>query len=167
MGIPFTGGMGFLLTATMGKLFTMTLGIQLTVSNGASEGVYGFFLACHGDSGGQSGLVHADLDDQGPHGGVDGGGVRRDRACPAGPGPSHPHPGYWSVVPLRKTRSGEAIWPLARGGCPNLPNCSNRQMQRRRHADPAANWDAGRNLSDYCPGGIWEPQDFNYGHADR
>jgi hypothetical protein len=32
MGIPFTGGMGFLLTATMGFLFTMTLGIQLTVS---------------------------------------------------------------------------------------------------------------------------------------
>jgi hypothetical protein len=32
MGIPFTGGMGFLLTATMGILFTMTLGIQLTIS---------------------------------------------------------------------------------------------------------------------------------------
>jgi len=32
MGIPFTGGMGFLLTATMGNLFTVTLGIQLTVS---------------------------------------------------------------------------------------------------------------------------------------
>jgi len=32
MGIPFTGGMGFLLTATMGFLFTMPLGIQLTVS---------------------------------------------------------------------------------------------------------------------------------------